>query len=92
MPPGAGVAVIGGAHRAFWARLSRMRVIAEVPARTAAAFWAAEPATQQAVIQALAQTGAQAVVTLAPPARSATIAWERVGQTEYFVHWCRPTQ
>src|SRR5207342_2979354 len=55
------VATIGSpARHVPWARLDRVRIIAEVPKDSS--FWAKSPALQGGVLLALEQTGAQVVV------------------------------
>lgn len=69
-----------------WARVSRVRIIAEVDWELGAnSFWPAAPAIQDELLAAFAKTGVKAVVAhnwgdLAPP------AWQRLGKTHYWVH------
>jgi len=70
----------------FWARLARIQIIAEVPPGEFDKYWAAPPPVQTEVIQALAKTGAKAVISAAmPPCASASV-WQRLGNTDYYAH------
>lgn len=81
-------------NAAQWARLARVRIVAEVsywPQNlfdlSANNFWEADPKTQKKVIQALAKTGARVAVSqLAPPTAVAS-GWQRVGSTQYYLYW-----
>jgi hypothetical protein len=81
-------------NTAQWARLARVRIVAEVPYwpqnlfdLSANNFWEADSKTQRNVIQALAKTGARVAVSqLAPPAAVAS-GWQRVGTTQYYLYW-----
>lgn len=90
--PGDRVAVIGPGIRAYWARLARLRIVAEVPAWEEHEFWTADPQTRQAVLDRFAATGARVVVheiSARPEARRVAIdyeamGWQRIGGTDYY--------
>jgi hypothetical protein len=79
-----------------WAHLAGVRIIAEVyywpgrPETLVNDFWAADPATQEKVIQVLASTGASAVVSQEAPRGSHDAGWVRVARSQYYVYWLRP--
>jgi hypothetical protein len=83
--PGDGVASIGYTYNAYWARLGRYRVVAEVCAPEAPRFWAAGAAGRAEVLRGFRQAGARAVVCDAVPA--GTPGWEPVPGTRYAI--CR---
>jgi 4-amino-4-deoxy-L-arabinose transferase-like glycosyltransferase len=89
--PGDRVAVFGGSQRSFWARLSRTRIVAEIPEREITAFLEADHATQEAALAALGATGAKVVLTLSVSADRRLPGWQQVGQTPYFAYWFKPT-
>src|SRR5271156_51387 len=67
--PGTEVAIIGDGSYAYWAHLTRLHVVAEIPANTrwcqvhpALAFWESGPEPQEKSLRILAQTGAEAVI------------------------------
>lgn len=79
------VAVVGHSLRAYWARIGRLRIIAEVPAGGAAAFSRAAPGTRSAILAKFAASGAKAAI-LVPPARApADESWRRIEGTEIHV-------
>ncbi|MGQ0549413.1 MAG: hypothetical protein ACT4PY_07060 [Armatimonadota bacterium] len=92
MQPGDRVAVIGPGIRAYWARLGRLRIVAEVPAWEEGEFWTAEARTRQAILDRFAAVGAKIVVheiSARPEARRVTIdydamGWQRIGGTDYY--------
>ncbi|MGD9901842.1 MAG: hypothetical protein AB7U83_00125 [Vicinamibacterales bacterium] len=67
-----------------WARLGRVRIVAEVPPEHAASYWAASIETRQRVHRALEAAGARAVVTMRPPGHPGA-EWHPIGATGYFI-------
>jgi hypothetical protein len=91
--PGDKVAVIGDGFRAYWARLARARIVAEIASRgpygevTAGdeeSFWGAGDAIKSRVFEAFAETGAVMVVTDNLPPFAASAGWQRLGGTRYY--------
>jgi hypothetical protein len=85
--PGDKLAIIArepcGDELAFVARLARAHIIAQVNRRDR--FFAADPPTQFQVIQALARSGAKAILMTAEPPRAASgTKWEALGLTNYY--------
>jgi hypothetical protein len=68
-----------------WARLARLRVVAELPNTEAAGFSAADESVRREVIAAFARTGAKAVVADFVPDNVELAGWERIGETRYYV-------
>lgn len=87
--PGDGVAVIGTSFREYWARLARVRIVAEVPDESVQDFWAAPPHVKARVFRALAAIGARAVLVPGIPGGVGRTGWHRMGDTYYFVHLLR---
>lgn len=75
-----------------WARLARVRIVAEVyycpdlPDTRANDFWQADPATQEKVIHALAKTGASVIVSQEGPPVADRFGWLRAGNTQYYLY------
>lgn len=67
LPPGAPIAVVGGGFDAYWARLADLRIVAEVPRRSAAEFWSSSDEERSRVYRAFSGVGARAVVVTDPP-------------------------
>lgn len=92
--PGDRVALIGDGFVAYWARLDRVRIVAELPrgdrdlANSAAAFWSATPAVERTVLDTLKSTGAVAVVSDAAP-QILPPGWTAVGATGRAVYFFR---
>jgi hypothetical protein len=92
--PGDGVALIGdGFDAAGWARLDRVKIVAEVPrdlqtGDSAAAFWRSTPQDQQTVLNILKSTGAKAVVGEMPP-ESLPPGWALLGASGTSVFFLR---
>lgn len=90
---------------AFWACLGQFRLVAEVffvsephtpdltPFRRELRdnnFWDADMERQEKVIDALAKTGARAVVSLQEPRGPGAAGWSKIGNTNYHLRWLQP--
>jgi 4-amino-4-deoxy-L-arabinose transferase-like glycosyltransferase len=75
IPPGSPIAVIGNGYTAYWARLGRYRVVAEIPPPQTEVFWRCDDHDRNTVLEVLASTGAVAVVAIGPPAWAHTSGW-----------------
>jgi hypothetical protein len=84
--PGDNVAVIGYAFDAFWARLARVHIVAELLDSAADAFWLGEPSLRSEVIQAFAGTGAKAIIAEHVPRYMSLTGWHQVGHSNYYVY------
>jgi hypothetical protein len=93
--PGDKVAVIGDGASAYWARLAKLRIVAEIMDTNMDAnmdrnqgskqFWDAPEAVQQDVYNLLAQAHAKLLVTPCPPCPPATLGWKQIAGTTYCV-------
>jgi hypothetical protein len=89
------VASIGRGSFCGWARLARIRIIAEVtdgslihPAtQDVEDFWAADPSIRGKVITTLASTGATAIVADQVPGWASQEGWKQIGNTAYYVYF-----
>jgi hypothetical protein len=93
------VAVIGDAPGAYWARLSRVKIVAEMPACRevnegicvkgqpdgVSAFLAADQGTRDRILKAFAQTGAK-VVVIRPKDSMLSRGWQRISDTDYYAY------
>jgi hypothetical protein len=84
------VAFIGDTQVAYWARLARVRIIADIPFHEADLFWSADDILRRDVLKALAGTGARAVVTDRIPCPRSADGWQRIGETGHFMRFLRP--
>jgi hypothetical protein len=79
---------------AAWARLAHVRIIAEVYSNRnnedsdsrSDEFWAASPLVRQQIVTTLAHAGVKALVAGNIPNEPDASAWQRVGQTDYYVY------
>jgi hypothetical protein len=89
------VAVIGDGASAYWARLAKLRIVAEIMDTNmdrntdmnqgSKQFWNAPEAVQQNVYNLLAQAHAKLVVTSCPPCPPAALGWKSIASTPYCV-------
>ena len=100
LQPGDKVAVVGNSFKAFWARLARVRIVAEIPSTEVVPkvggdlqFWMADDAVRSQALQVLAGTGAKVVVAYLPTPRlgdyAETIGWQRLGPSDYYAYTFR---
>ena len=78
------VGVIGYAYDSFWARLARVRIVAEM--LEAEEFWRGDQALRQSVLQAFANTGVAAVVAEYVPGYAGLRDWHQVGNSNYYIY------
>jgi MFS family permease len=79
------IAYIGAGHDAFFARLARLKIIAEVPADQSDEFWNAAPAQREMILRALASTGATAIVAEEGPADAVPDGWQRIADSRHLL-------
>jgi len=84
--PGDKVAIIGYGFNSFWARLARVKIVAEMLWVEADGFWLGDAALQSEVLQAFASTGAEAIVAENVPSYASLPGWHRVGDSDYYIY------
>ena len=84
--PGDGVAVIGYAFDSYWARLARVRIVAEMFDFEAQPFWSGTPAFRSEVLRAFESTGASAIVAERVPPAADPRGWHRVGASGCYIY------
>lgn len=87
--PGDKVAVIGYAFDSYWARLARVRIVAEMPGSEADPFWFGDASMRARVLRAFASTGADAVVAEGVPSYASLAGWQRVGLSDHYIYLLR---
>ena len=83
------VAVIGDGTGAYWARLAKLRIVAEIMDANhgSVEFWSAPNDVQQHVYETFGRTKAKLIVGLCPAWLQPTPnAWEKLDATPYCVH------
>jgi hypothetical protein len=68
-----------------WARLARLRVVAEMPNTETDEFFAIPDSRRREAFEAFARAGAQALIATSVPADKTLPGWERLGNTNYYV-------
>jgi hypothetical protein len=84
--PGDRVAVIGYAYDSFWARLARVKIVAEMPEQQAVKFWMGDDRLQEDVLNAFASSGVKAVVAEYAPVYARLPGWHQVDSSSYYVY------
>ena len=93
--PGDKVAVIADGTSAYWARLGKLRIVAEIMDANHGSreFWDAPEEVQQQVYGIFARARAKLVVTSCPPCPPRTPnGWEHIMGTPYCVRPLQPSQ
>jgi len=80
------VGVIGYAYDSFWARLARVKIVAEMSEAEAVKLWNEEENLQQSVLRAFAGTGAKAVIAEYVPDYVQMTYWHQVGNSNYYIY------
>jgi hypothetical protein len=70
-----------------WARLARIKIVAEVYSREDHNFWKMDPSTKKRVIQAFIAAGAKMIVDNEVPSWAAAEGWQRIGDTQHHVYF-----
>jgi hypothetical protein len=84
--PGDDIAFVGYSFGAFFARLARLRIIAEIPDDQAESFWLADPATRSAAVEAIRKTGAKAIIAEWVAPGASVNGWQRIGNSRHFIY------
>jgi len=77
--PGDKVAFIGNAFKNSWARLARVRIVAELPRKDD--YWASDSLVKSQVIQTFARTGAKVIITARIPNSASIDGWQEIKNT-----------
>jgi hypothetical protein len=80
------VASLGTSFDAFWARLARVKIVAEIPNRHVADFWAANNSIKSQVLKTFATAGAKVIVARNVPSFVCTSDWKRIGNSGYHAY------
>lgn len=82
------VANIGNSYWSTWARLARVRIIAEVTGikDKMSNYWEYDKETRKQVLNIFASTGAKIVVTLKAPSFAKDEGWHKIKNTEYYFY------
>lgn len=86
---GDAVGFIGYAYTEAWARLARLRIVAEIHWHDKDRFWTAPAAVKAEVIRAFAGSGAAALIAEPMATGEVPTGWRGVGDTGYLIYWLR---
>lgn len=84
--PGDRVGVIGYAYDSFWARLARVKIVAEMSEEAADHLWSGDEVLRKSVLESFAGAGAVAVVAEYVPPAVELQDWHQVGESSYFIY------
>lgn len=84
--PGDKVGVMGYAYDSFWARLARVKIVAEMFEKDAVDLWYADEEQWRSVLQAFAKAGVRAVIAEYVPDDVELNDWHRVGTSNYYIY------
>lgn len=82
-------AYLGNSLYAFWARLAKVQIIAEIPmrGRMMENFWKLDQERISKVIEVFSKTGAKAIVAEKAPFYVINNGWQRIGRTNYYIYF-----
>jgi hypothetical protein len=82
------VAIIGDGTDAYWARLGKLRIVAEIMGgRGEAEFLDSPEEVRKSVYQAFRETGAKLIVMSLESCQTFKVeGWESIPGTQYYVH------
>ena len=83
---GSQVGVIGYAFDSYWARLARVKIVAEMFGWEADPFYLGSKSFQSQVMQVFENAGASAIVAEHVPDYANLDGWHRVGNTDYYIY------
>lgn len=86
MKSGDKVAIVGYAFDAYWARLGRFKIVAEMLGWEADPFWLGSPSFQSRIIDAFRSTGASAIIAEDVPSYARINGWRQIKDTNHFVY------
>jgi hypothetical protein len=87
--PGDKVAIIGDGTGAYWARLGKFRIVAEIMNTHAQQFWSAPQGKRESVYRVLASTNAKFVVSTCSDGTSAD-GWQGIANTGFCMRPLNP--
>ena len=85
------VATLGSGYNAYWARLGRLKIVAEIQSNDATSFWSSSEHTKSGIFAACERAGAKAMVTREVPSAGPGSSWVKLGGTGYYAHVLEPT-
>jgi hypothetical protein len=84
--PGDTVAVIGYGFESFWARLAKVKIVAEMFGWQASLLYHGTPDIKQGILETFESTGAIAIVAEHVPGDADMSGWHQVGNSNYYIY------
>jgi hypothetical protein len=78
---------LGNSKQLYWARLARVRIVAEIYTTDAATYWASEEHVKRQVEEAFARARVAIMVTNRIPKWAFTHGWHPIGTTGYYMRF-----
>lgn len=88
--PGTKIGIIGDAFTAFYARLARVRIAAELQVKEAPGFFYGSPGLQSQVIAAFSAASVDVIVSENTPNNVTLPGWQQLGNSNYFIYFTEP--
>lgn len=79
------IGVVGDSFKAYWARLGRLRIVADIPRREGRRFWTISPVRRDRALDAFRKAGAKAVI--ATRRRPPSGPWKRLAGSSRYVYF-----
>jgi hypothetical protein len=86
IPSGTKVGNIGYTFEAYWARLARLKIVAEITEADQEQFWLAAPGVKREVYKKFAESDAAFIMTFNPPAYAVLDGWKEIGNTDHYIY------
>jgi hypothetical protein len=80
------VVCLGSAYNAYWARLGRFKIVAEIPTNDLDSFWAGGVPVLSEVVAIADRIGAKGIVASGIPKSAAQGSWLKVGDTGFYFY------
>lgn len=80
------VAVLGPGETAYWARLGKFKIVAEISDPSGRAFWATSPEMKMRTYESVRRSNAKAIVVWDPPEIVSRESWRKIGATHYYAY------
>jgi len=85
------IAVVGHLFSSvYWARLARLRIVADVPEDRVDQFWSVDPMTRSQLMAVLAGAGVRAIVAEGGHFSFPRPGWRTIGTTSYYLYYLEP--
>jgi hypothetical protein len=85
--PGDKVAVVGYGLTNHWARLGRLRIVAEAASPASRDFWASSLERRNAAYECMKGAGARAVVAWGLPSTAIDARWKQISDSQYYAYF-----